>query len=154
MARTPAVSRDSLSQDQKAAYDAFVEQKGRSADHGTRLSDVERPRCSITGIGTSQVLASRYFSLSPNLGVGHAPYRESERLRIHLERPAPAPAGRAAGLSDALIDNLRDNVALTELVADEAAVVDYGLELLSSNRAPRPLLTQPWPNSEPGAWSS
>jgi len=71
-----------------------------------------------------------------------------------LERPAPAPAGRAAGLSDALIDNLRDNVALTELVADEAAVVDYGLELLSSNRAPRPLLTQPWPNSEPGAWSS
>ena len=47
---------------------------------------------------------------------------------------AHAPVARAVGLSDALIDNLRDNVALTELPADEAAVVDYGLELLSSNR--------------------
>jgi len=47
---------------------------------------------------------------------------------------AHAPVARAVGLSDALIDNLKDNVALTELPADEAAVVDYGLELLSSNR--------------------
>ena len=51
---------------------------------------------------------------------------------------AHAPVGRAAGLSDALIDNLRDNVALTELAADEAAVVDYSLELLSSNRVTKP----------------
>lgn len=43
---------------------------------------------------------------------------------------AHAPVARAVGLSDALIDNL----ALTELPADEAAVVDYGLELLRSNR--------------------
>ena len=67
---------------------------------------------------------------------------------------AHAPIGREAGLSDTLIDNLRDNVALTDLAADEAAVVNYGRELLGSNRSPRPLLTQPWPNSGPGDWSN
>ena len=47
---------------------------------------------------------------------------------------AHAPLGRAAGLSDTLIDNLRDKVAFTDLTAEEAAVVNYGRELLGSNR--------------------
>ena len=47
---------------------------------------------------------------------------------------AQAPAGRRAGLSDALVDALRDRKPLPTMPPDEAAVVHYGLELTATNQ--------------------
>jgi 4-carboxymuconolactone decarboxylase len=47
---------------------------------------------------------------------------------------AHAAAGRQAGLRDDLVDNLREKQALTDLEADELAVVNYGRELFRTHR--------------------
>jgi len=41
--------------------------------------------------------------------------------------------GRAAGLRDEIIDNLRDKKELANLAPDEAAVVNYGRELIRTH---------------------
>jgi 4-carboxymuconolactone decarboxylase len=47
---------------------------------------------------------------------------------------AQAPAGRRAGLSDSLIDALRERKPLPDLPVDEAAMVHYGLELTATKQ--------------------
>jgi len=47
---------------------------------------------------------------------------------------AHAAAGRRAGLSDALVDALREKKPLPAMPADEATVVHYGLELTGTNK--------------------
>ena len=47
---------------------------------------------------------------------------------------AHAALGREAGLSDTFVDALRDNRGLPALPADEAAVFNYGRELLENRR--------------------
>ena len=47
---------------------------------------------------------------------------------------AHAGFARAAGLSDVLVDSLRDKKDLPELTTQEAAVVNYGKELFRTRR--------------------
>lgn len=47
---------------------------------------------------------------------------------------AHAPAARAAGLSDSLIDALRDGDELPDVPHDEAVVIKYGQEFYQSHR--------------------
>ena len=47
---------------------------------------------------------------------------------------AHAASARAAGVSDATVDALRDRKALPELAADESAVVRYGQEFFRTRR--------------------
>jgi 4-carboxymuconolactone decarboxylase len=47
---------------------------------------------------------------------------------------AHAAAGRAAGLKDATVDNLRERRELTDLAPDEAAVVNYGRDFFRTHR--------------------
>ena len=59
MARTPAVSRDSLSQDQKAAYDAFVEQsnkRGEVPTTGPGSVMLIAPDVALRGLGLARFL--------------------------------------------------------------------------------------------------
>ena len=132
MARTSAVNRDSLPQDQKTAYDAFVEQRGEVPTTGPASVMLNAPDVALRGLELARFLRSD-TSLSPRIRALAMLLTARARDCLYIWN-AHAPEGRAAGLSDALIDNLRDNVALTDLAADEAAVVDYGRELLASNR--------------------
>ena len=47
---------------------------------------------------------------------------------------AHAAAGRRAGLSDALVDALRDKKDLPQLSASESAVINYGREFFRTRR--------------------
>ena len=47
---------------------------------------------------------------------------------------AHAASGRRAGLSDTLVDALRDNQPLPTLSPDEAAVVNYGVEFFKTHK--------------------
>ena len=132
MARTPAVNRNSLSQDQKAAYDAFVEQRGEVPTTGPASVMLNAPEVAQRGLELARFLRSD-TSLSPRIRELAMLFTARARDCVFIWN-AHAPAARVAGLSDGLIDSLRDNVALADLAADEAAVVNYGRELLGSNR--------------------
>ena len=45
-----------------------------------------------------------------------------------------APDAREAGVSDALIEALRDNRQLPDMSADEEAVVNYGMEFFKTHK--------------------
>ena len=47
---------------------------------------------------------------------------------------AHAASGRQSGLSDALVDSLRDNKPLPNLPADEVVVVNYGMEFFKTHK--------------------
>jgi 4-carboxymuconolactone decarboxylase len=47
---------------------------------------------------------------------------------------AHAAFGRQEGLSDALVDALRDNKPLPPMPSDEAAIINYGMELFKTRR--------------------
>ena len=51
---------------------------------------------------------------------------------------AHAAFGRQAGLSDSLVDDLRDKRALTGLSPQETAVVEFGRELFRTRRVSQP----------------
>jgi hypothetical protein len=64
---------------------------------------------------------------------------------------AHAAAGRRAGLSDALVDAIRDSTQLPDMPSDESAVVNYGLELTSTNKVePGDLRCRPGPTRSAG----
>ena len=65
---------------------------------------------------------------------------------------AHAAAGRRAGLSDDLVNNLRDKRPLTGISAQESAVVEFGQEYFRTRRVSRRLLTSPCRNSGSVAW--
>ncbi len=132
MARAFAVDRDSLSEDHKAEYDAFVELRGEVPPTGPAGVLLCAPEVAQRGLELA-----RYLRVDSSLSS-----RIRELVMLFTARAtdclfiwnAHAPLGREAGLSDTLIDNLRDNVELTDMADDEAAVVNYGRELLGSNR--------------------
>jgi 4-carboxymuconolactone decarboxylase len=47
---------------------------------------------------------------------------------------AHAALGRQEGLSDALVDSLRDNKPLPPMPADEAVIINYGMEMFKTRR--------------------
>ena len=47
---------------------------------------------------------------------------------------AHAPDARSAGVSEALIDALRDNRPLPQMAPDEAAIFNYGMELFKTHQ--------------------
>ena len=51
---------------------------------------------------------------------------------------AHAPAARREGVSDALVDAIRDKKPLPEMAADEAAVVNYGQEFFDNHKVSQP----------------
>ena len=132
MARKFSVNPDSLSEDQKAAHDALVEQRGEVPTTGPAGVLLNAPEVAQRGLELARHLREE-TSLSPRIRELAMLFtaRATDCLFIWN---AHAPLGRAAGLSDTLIDNLRDKVAFTDLTAEEAAVVNYGRELLGSNR--------------------
>ena len=91
MTRTPAVNRDSLSQDQKAAYDVFVEQRGEVPTTGPASVMLNAPDVAQRGLELASFLRTD-TSLSPRIRK-HALYRQSEGLLIHLERPSTRRKG-------------------------------------------------------------
>ena len=132
MARIPAASRESVSEDQRAAFDEFVKWRGEVPDSGPGSVMLNAPEVANRGLELARYLRSD-TSLSPKI-------RELGMLLTARENDcrfiwdSHAEDGRAAGLGNELIANLRDKKELTGLAADEAAVVNYGRELFRTRR--------------------
>ena len=132
MARIPALARETIPEGQKEAFDELVQQRGGVPTGGPGSVLMNVPEVAKRGLELARYLRTD-TSLSPRI-------RELAMLMTAREMDcqyiwyAHAPPGRQAGLSDELVDSLRDKRELTGLAPDEQAVVSYGRELFRTRR--------------------
>ena len=132
MARTPTVTRESIPEDQRPAFDEYVQQRGSVPTAGPGSVMLNAPEVAKRALELARFLRED-TSLSPRI-------RELAMLVTARENDAQfiwnahAPVGRRAGLRDDIVDNLRDKKELTGLAPDESAVVDFGREFFRTRR--------------------
>ena len=133
MARIPTASRDSVPADQRDAFDDVVQQRGSVPTTGPGSIMINAPEVLRRGEQLRNYLRGDESSLPADI-------RELAMLVTAREMDcqfiwnAHAGFGRSAGLSDALVDNLRDKRELTGLSPQESAVVNYGREFFRTHR--------------------
>ena len=132
MARTPPATRESVPENQRAAFDAIVRERGEVPTGGPGSVMINAPETAQRALGLALYLRSD-TSLEPRI-------RELGMLLAARENDcqyiwnAHAPLGRQAGLRDEIVDSLRDRKKLPNPAADEAAVVNYGQEFFRTRR--------------------
>ncbi len=132
MARIPALTRESLPESQRATFDELVQQRGEVPASGPGSVMLNAPEVAKRALGLALYLRTE-TSLSPHI-------RELGMLVAARENDcqfiwnAHAPLARAAGLSDGIVDALRDKKELPGLALDENAVVNYGREFFRTHR--------------------
>ncbi len=133
MARIPQVNRESVPASQRAAFDDFVNARGSVPTSGPLTIMLNAPEMLARGEHLLAYLRGDESGLPANV-------RELAMLVTAREMDclfvwnAHAAFGRQAGLSDTLVDNLRDKQPLTGLSAQETAVVEFGRELFRTRR--------------------
>jgi 4-carboxymuconolactone decarboxylase len=132
MARTPIVTRDQVPEKFRDAFDAETANSVgvvASGPGSVMINSPEMRRC------CNQL--SHYLRQESSL-----PKKIQELAMITTARAmdcqyiwnAHAAGGRREGLSDALVDALRDRQPLPAMPADEAAVVNYGMEFFNTHK--------------------
>ena len=133
MGRIPTASRETVPQDQLDAFDEYVASRGSVPDAGPLSVMVHVPELIRRGEHLRAYLRGDESSLPANI-------RELGMLVTAREMDcqfiwnAHAAFGRQSGLSDELVDNLRDSKDLPAMSEAEAAVVDYGREFFRTHR--------------------
>ena len=132
MARVPVVTRESIPEDQRSAFDLVVEERGGIPTGGPGSVLLNAPEVAQRVLGLAQFLRTD-TSLEPRI-------RELGMLVAARENDcqfiwnAHAPLARRAGLRDAIVDALRDKKNLPRLEPDEAAVVNLGREFFRTRQ--------------------
>jgi len=132
MARTPTVTRDSVPEREREAFDAFVAARGEIPTTGPGSVMLNAPEAAQRALGLAAYLRTE-TSLSPRI-------RELAMLLAARENDcqfiwnAHAPPARREGLRDELVDALRDRRDLPNPAADELAVVNFGREFFRTRR--------------------
>ena len=133
MSRISTATRDSVPQDQLPALDEYVAGRGSIPDTGPLSVMVHVPELIKRGEHLRAYLRGDESSLPANI-------RELGMLVAAREMDcqfiwnAHAAMGRQSGLSDDLVDNLRDKNDLDGLSEAESAVIDYGREFFRTHR--------------------
>lgn len=132
MARIPFVSRNDVVESERAAYDAFLQNRGGRPNAGPYALLLHMPE-----------LAQRMESLRLYIrGESSLPQKLQELVMITVAREmdcayiwyAHAAAAREAGMRGDIVDGIRDKRALTGLDPDEQTVVDFARELLRERK--------------------
>ncbi len=133
MARIPQVTRESIPSQYQAAFDDVVQSRnGVVPETGPLFVLLNTPEMCrrvwsvIEYIWHESTLPKKIQELAMIVAA-----REFDCQYIWN---AHAPAARAAGLSDELVDALRDGDTLPEMPHDEAVVIKYGQEFYQSHR--------------------
>ena len=130
MSRIPNATRESVPQDQLAAFDEMVSQRGSVPDISPISVMINVPDLARRGEHFRAYIRGDESSLPLNVG---------ELAMILTAREMDCAFARQAGLSDELVNNLRDKKDLHTLSAEEAAVVDYGWELFRTRKVSQPV---------------
>ena len=133
MSRIPTASRESVPQDQLAAFDELVSQRGSVPDIGPVSIMINVPELAKRGEHFRAYIRGNESSLPANVRE-LAMILTAREMDCRFIWNAHAAFSRQAGLSDELVDNLRDKKDLPNLSAEESAVVDYGREFFRTHR--------------------
>ena len=136
MARTPAVTRESVPENQRATFDEVVQESGGVPASGPISVMINVPEVARRGAHLSEYLRRGSSLLSKVQEL--AMLTTARELDCQYIWNAHAAAGRTAGLKDATVDNLREKKELAGLSSDEAAVVNYGREFFRTYRVSQP----------------
>jgi 4-carboxymuconolactone decarboxylase len=130
--RVPAIMREQVAAEHTAAYDEITSIRGRPPVVGPTSVMIYSPEMALRANRLAEYLAEQ--STLPEKIKRLAALIAARSMDCQYIWNAQVPAGRRAGLSDALVDALRDKKPLPPLPADEAAVVHYGVELTATNQ--------------------
>ena len=134
MARIPTATRESVPENQKDAYDQVIGERGGTPPAGGPIAImINVPEITKRGEHLRAYLRGDDSSLP-------AKVRELAMLVTAREWDcqyiwyAHAASGRRSGLSDGLVDSLRDKKELNSLAPEESAVVSYGREFFRTHQ--------------------
>jgi 4-carboxymuconolactone decarboxylase len=130
--RIPVMTRDQVAEEHTAAYDEIASIRGRPPVMGPSSVMIYSPEMALRANRLSEYLGEQ--SNLPEKIKRLAALIAARSMDCQFIWNAHAAAGRRAGLSDALVDALRDKKPLPAMPPDEAAVVNYGLELTGTNQ--------------------
>ena len=136
MARIPIVTRDSVSEKEKGAYDASIKNRGSRPNVGPYSLLLHMPEMA------EKIEALRIYIR----GEESLPQKFQELAMITLAREmecsfiwyAHAAAARQEGVRDDIVDRIREKQELTDLAPDELTVVTFVRELLQNRKVSRP----------------
>ena len=133
MARIPAANRNTVPPEQVDAFDQYVAERGSVPDAGPLSVMIHVPELIKRGEHLRAYLRGDESSLPANI-------RELGMLVAAREMDcqfiwnAHAAQGRRSGLSDTLVDGLRDKKELPGLSPGESALIEYGREFFRAHR--------------------
>ena len=132
MARVPIPTRESVPEQYRSVFDEVVQSRGGPPTSGPGTVTLNSPE-----------VANRCNHLSEYLRGGSGlPAKVQELAMLTVAREldcqyiwnAHAAAGRREGLSNDLVDAMREKRDLPSMAADEAAVVNYGREFFRTHK--------------------
>ena len=133
MPRIGPASREEVPEDQREAFDRFVEARGSVPETGPLAVMLNAPEMLARGEHLRAYLRGDESSLSPQV-TELAMLVTARENDCQFIWHAHAASARRAGLSDDLVDNLRDKQPLLRISAQESAVVEYGREYFRTRR--------------------
>ena len=135
MARLPIASRDSVPADQRETFDEMVAALGSVPQYGPGSVMIHVPEAHKWATGLNNYLRTQ-SSLSNKI-LELAMLVTAREMDCQHIWNAHAGSARNAGVSDALVDALREKLPLPTLAPDEEAVVNLGREFFRTHKVSR-----------------
>jgi 4-carboxymuconolactone decarboxylase len=135
MVRVSVVNREQVPEELQPAFDEVVGSRGRGSSvlsSGPTSILINSPEMARRCVQLSTYL--RDESTLPKKIQELAMLTTARSLDCQYIWNAHAASGRKAGLSDVLVDTLRENRPLPPMPPDEAAVVNYGMEFYKTHK--------------------
>ena len=132
MARVPIVKREQVPEQFREAFDAVTAETGGVIASGPGAITINSPEMARRRNHLTSYL--RYETTFPKKIQELAIITTARAMDCPYVWNAHAPAARRAGVSDALIDALRERRPLPPMSADEAAVVKYATEFYQTHK--------------------
>ncbi len=136
MARIPMASRDMIPEEFRDAYDELIAANGGPITGGPGSITINSPEMARRRATLTTYL--RFESTFPKHILELAIIVTARAMDCQYVWNAHAPAARREGVSDALVDAIRDNKPLPKMAADDAAVVNYGREFFDTHKVSQP----------------
>ena len=132
MARLPVVSSDMVPQEFRDVFAEVTAPAGGSITGGPGSFTINSPEMAKRRNHLTSYL--RYETKFPRRILELAIITTARAMDCQYVWNAHAPAARKEGVSDALVDAIRDRRPLPDMAGDEAAIVNYGNEFFTTHK--------------------
>ncbi len=129
--RVPIVTRDDVAPEFRDAYDEITSIRGHAPVQGPTSVMIHSPKMALLANRLSEYLEQ--ISDMPDRLKELAMCIAARSMDCQFIWNAHAAGGRRVGLSDGIIDGIRDKKPLPDGPEDEVVMANYGLELTRTN---------------------